>query len=301
MIISGIVCGPISADVVDRIVAIVNDDIVTLIELSRETSPYKKNIESSAYSDEKKKEMMQAVNKKILNALIDQSLTQQEAKRYHLNVSDSEINVAVENVKTSKSLTQEEFEKALEQEGLTLKEYRETIKKQILQTKLINHAVKSKVIITESEIKKSYEANRGKYSGKKKYHLRNILMDSEDEIKEIKKKLDKGKDFSSLAKEYSIASNASDGGDLGTFDVSNFSKSIKESISKLNKGDYTDVISTAQGFQIFYIKDIVLEGVKTLQQASDEIHAGLYREQVDKKFKTWLESLKKNAHIKIML
>jgi len=301
MIISFSFCQPISADVIDRIVAIVDDDIVTLVQLSKETSPYIKNIESSGYPDEKKKEMVQAINKKILTALIDQSLTRQEAKKYQINVSDTEINTAVENVKKAKSLSQEDLEKALGQEGISLKEYRENIKKQILQSKLINYSVKSKVIITESDIKKRYESNAEKYSGKKKYHLRNILMANEDKMKEIKKKLDKNKGFALLAREYSIASNASDGGDLGTFDIHNFSESIKDSISKLNKGGFTDVISTAQGFQIFYIEDIVLEGVKTLQQAYDEIHEILYREQVDKKFKTWLESLKKKAHIKIML
>ncbi|MCK5695015.1 MAG: SurA N-terminal domain-containing protein [Desulfobacula sp.] len=301
MIISVSFCWTVSADMVDRIVAIVNDDVVTLVQLNKETSPYIKNIGSSEYSAEKKKEMVQTINKKILNALVDQSLTQQEAKKYHINVSDIEIDNAVENVKSSRSLTQEEFEKALEKEGLILKEYRENVKKQILQAKLINHAVKSKVIITESEIKKSYEANMEKYSGKKKYHLRNILMGNEDEIKEVKKKLDKNKKFIFLAKKYSIASNASDSGDLGTFDISNFSKNIKDSISTLNKGEYTNGISTAQGFQIFYVEDIVIEGVKTLDQAYDEIHATLYNEQVEKNFKTWLESLKKKAHIKIML
>ena len=301
IIISVSFCGSISADVIDRIVAIVDNDIVTLVQLNKETSPYMKNIESSEYSGDKKKEAIQTINKKILNALIDRSLTQQEAKKYHLDVSVVEIDNAVENVKESKSITQEEFEKALEQEGLTLKDYRENIKKQILQAKLINHAVKSKVIITESEIKKVYEDSTKKYSGKKKYHLRNILIKNEDEIKEIKKKLDKNKDFSSLAKEYSIASNASDGGDLGTFDINNFSISIKDSISKLNKGDYTDVMQTTQGFQIFYVEDIVVEGVKTFQEAYDAIHASLYNEQVEKRFKTWLESLKEKAHIKIML
>jgi len=301
IIISFSFCWSVSADVIDRIVAIVDNDIVTLVQLNKESAPYMKNIESSGYPDEKKKEMIQAINKKILTALIDQSLTRQEAEKYQINVSDTEINNAVENVKKAKSLSQEELEKALGQEGLALTEYRENVKRQILQAKLINYSVKSKVIITESDIKKRYESNAEKYSGKKKYHLRNILMDNEDEIKEIKKELDKSKKFIPLAKKYSIASNASDGGDLGTFDIDNFSESIKNSISKLSKGDYTNVISTAQGFQIFYIEDIVLEGAKTLEQAYDEIHEILYREQVDKKFETWLESLKKKAHIKIML
>ena len=301
ILVSYSLCGSISADVIDRIVAIVDDDIVTLVQLRKETAPYRKNMGASGYSDEKKNHLMQDIDKKILNALIDQSLTQQEAKKYRINVPEADIDNAVENVKRNKSLSQEEFEIVLEHEGLTLKEYRENIKKQILQTKLINHAVKSKVIIMESDIKKEYQANTDKYSGKRKYHLRNILMNNEDKIKEIKNKLDENKEFISLARKYSIAPNAQDGGDLGTFDISNFSKGIKESISKLNKGEFTDVITTAQGFQIFYIEDIVQEGAKTLEQAHEEIYENLYREQVEKKFVSWLESLKKKAHIKILL
>jgi len=234
-------------------------------------------------------------------AMVDRSLTQQEAQKYQINVSDAEVDNALENVKKVRSLNQEEFENALNQEGLTLKEYRENVKKQILQSRLINNVVKSKVIISESDIKNHYDVNAQKYSGEKKYHLRNILMDNEDGIKEIRKKLDEKNDFSALAKKHSISSNASEGGDLGFFDIQNFSENIKAIISGLNIRDYSKVISTPQGFQIFYVEDIVMEGNKTLQQAYNEIQEILYNEQVEKKFEIWLESLKKNAYIKIML
>ncbi len=294
-------CGSISAEVVDRIVAIVDNDIITLGELSKETAPYIQNMDSSGYSQEKKEAAIKQINLKVLSALVDRLLTQQEAKKFQISVSDSEVDNALENVKKARSLTQEEFENALKQEGITIKEYREDIQKQILQSKLINNTVKSKVIITESDIKNYYEANAQKYSGKKKYHLRNILMDKEDGIKKVLAELNLKKDFASLAKQYSLSSNASDGGDLGFFDIQNFSENIKEIISGLNIKDYSKVISTPQGFQIFYVEDIVLEGSKTLEQAHKEIHELLYNEQVEKKFKNWIESLKKNAHIKIML
>lgn len=294
-------CPPISAEVVDRIVAIVNDDIVTLVQLNKATAPYRKKLEVSGYSNEKKQEVTREINQKVINGLIDKTLTQQEAKRYQISVSDAELDRSVENVMKNKSLSPAEFSRALEQDGITLEEYRENIKEQILQSKIINNAVKSKVIISDTDIKEFYQANQEKYSGQKKYHLRNILMDTEDEADKIKSELDKKKDFITLAKDYSTASNASDGGDLGLFDISNFSENLKESISKLNKGDYTDVIKTPQGFQIFYIEDIVFEGGKTYEQAFDEIHGELYREQVEKKFESWLESLKKKATIKIML
>ena len=126
-------------------------------------------------------------------------------------------------------------------------------------------------------------------------------MKDKSKIDEVKKKLDGKEDFSALAKQYSMAPNAPDGGDLGTFDVTSFSVGIKDSISLLKKGEYTDVIQTPQGFQIFYAVEIEQGNNKTFEQVRDEIQESLYQEQVKEKFETWLESLKKKAHIKILL
>ncbi len=291
----------VSAEVIDKIVAIVDSDIITLVELNKATSVYRNKIEAEAHSDDQKQKMIQEINAKILNALIDNSLTQQEAKKYRISVADNAVDNAVENMMQSRSMSLEELEKALDHDGLTLTEYRKNIKKQILRTKLINHAVKSKVVVLESDIELYYKNNKENYSGHKKYYLRNILMNKEDKIQEISSQLNDKKDFRALAKQYSIAPNAKDGGDLGLFDIQNFPDNIKTEIAKLKKGQFTDIITTPQGFQIFYIEDIVLKGGKTYEQARDEINKILYNAQAEKKFKTWLESLKQNAHIKIML
>ena len=291
----------VSAEVIDKIVAIVDSDIITLVELNKETSVYRNKIEAEAHSDDKKQKMVQEINVKVLNALIDNSLTQQEAIKYRISVSDNAVDNVVKNMMESRSMSLEQLEKALDNDGLTLTEYRKNIKKQILRNKLINHAVKSKVVVLESDIKSYYENHKEDYSGQKKYYLRNILINKEDKIQEISSQLDAKKDFKELAKQYSIAPNAKDGGDLGLFDIQNFPDNIKTEIAKLKKGQFTDIIITPQGFQIFYIEDIVFDGGKTYDQARDEIHKILYNAQVEKKFKTWLESLKQNAHIEIML
>ncbi|MFH2057861.1 MAG: peptidylprolyl isomerase [Pseudomonadota bacterium] len=288
------------AEIVDKIVAIVNDDIVTLVDVQKGAEPYIKKITASGYSQDKQDEMIEKVNEDILNSMIEITLTRQEAERYGIVISEEEIDNVVENIKNRKSLTQKEFEEALGYEGINIVEFRENIKKQRLQERIINYAVNSKVVITESDIKHYYSANNQKYAGKQKHHLRNILMEDMEKISQIKQRLDENQSFIELAKQFSTASNASDGGDLGLFDITNFSKEIKESISKLNKGQYTDVITTAQGFQIFYLQDIVLEGNQSYEQASKEIKEILYQQLVEEKFKTWLETLKKNAHIKKM-
>ncbi|MFH2091191.1 MAG: SurA N-terminal domain-containing protein [Pseudomonadota bacterium] len=290
-----------AAEIVDKIVAIVNNDIVTLVDIQKGAAPYMKNIEASGYSREKQDELIRNVNQDILNSMIERILTQQEAERYGILIPDEEIDSAIENIKSRRSLSQKEFEDALIYEGLNIADFRENIKKQLLQSKIINVAVKSKVVITESGIKQYYSDNKEKYAGKQKHYLRNILMQDKEKISQIKHKLDDGQSFIELAKQFSMASNAAEGGDLGLFDIYNFSKEIKESLSSLKAGQYTDVVTTTQGFQIFYVQDIVLDGEQPYEVVSKEIEETLYQQQVEKKFKVWLETLKQNAHIKIML
>lgn len=289
------------AEIVDRIVAIVDEDIITLVQLENETDAYRKKIEAAGYPEEKKQEMIQEVNTQILNSLIDASLTRQEARKYNIDISEQDVTKAVENFRSNRSLSQEEFEQGLEKEGLSIEDFRDNMKNQIIQGRIINYAVRSKVVVTEKEIEQYYNDNIQLFSGQKKYHLRNILKADENALNEVKIKLDMNQDFAQLAREYSEAPNAGDGGDLGLFDINNFSETIKEKISLLEKGDHTDVIQTGKGFQIFFVEDIVVAGQKTPEEARETIHKTLNQEKMEAKFKTWLESLKEKAHIKIML
>ncbi len=219
----------------------------------------------------------------------------------NISVYDEEIDETIQRVMVSKGMTSEEFEQALTQDGMTLDSYKQKIREQRLQSRIINKSVRKKVIITEEDVQRYYDEHLEKYQGQKKYHLRNILDRNEDKLKELKLKLDNNEDFAQLAKENSIAPNASDGGDLGFFDINMFSLTIKDSISKLNKGEHTDVITTSQGYQIFFVEDIILEGKKTVQEAKEEIEQILFQERAKDKFSQWLKSLKEKAHIKKML
>ena len=190
---------------------------------------------------------------------------------------------------------------ALAAEGILYKDYRAKIKGEILQSMLINRAVRSKVIITDSDIKAYYETHGEAFTGIKKYHLRNILMENEADIRAVEKKLKGNFSFAKLAKEYSIATNASEGGDLGVFDINNFSENIKKGLETLGKGDHTPILEAGQGYQILFVEEILMEGNKTLEQAKDQIENLLYKEKAEKRFVEWIDSLKKSAHIKIML
>jgi peptidyl-prolyl cis-trans isomerase SurA len=294
-------CSMVQATIIDRIVAIVNNDIITSVELNGSLAPYLKKIEASGYTSDKKMEVIKKLEQDVLNTLIDEKLTQQEAKRLNISVSDEEVTATVKRFMASKGMTKEAFEKALSLDGMTWESYTQEIKEHRMQNRIINRSVRSKVIITDEDVKRYYNAHIDKYQGQKKYHLRNILDNNEAKLKKLKLKLDNNEDFSQMAIDHSIAPNASEGGDLGVFDIDMFSINIKESISKLKKGEFTDVVTTFQGYQIFYVEDILLDGKMTIDQAKPEIQQLLFEDQVKEKFMKWLTSLKEKAHIKKML
>ncbi|HKL00217.1 MAG TPA: SurA N-terminal domain-containing protein [Desulfotignum sp.] len=288
-------------EIVDRIVAIVNNDIITLSELNEATRPYRERIDVSDKSRAEKNEMIQSLEHDILHKMIDRVLTRQEAARRNITVSDADIQAAIENFKKQNNLDQEGLEKGLEAEGITLAEYRDRIREDILQSMLINREVRSKVIITREDIAAYYENHADAFKGEKKYKLHNILLETRQGIQEVEAMLEKGVPFQEAARQYSVAPNADDGGDLGVFDIGNFNETIRDAVLPLKEKEYSDIIQAGRGYQIIYVEDIQETGGKTLDQAKDEIQDILYKEQVEQKFADWIASLKENAHVKILL
>lgn len=302
------VCG----ELVDRIVAIVNDDTITLSELNEALGPYAGQIRESLYESEKKRKMLFKLREDILNRMIDQKLTDQESKRLGVSVHEGEVDKRIEQVKREHFFTEEELKKAIAAEGYTLEEYREQIKEQMLRIRLINVEVKSKIAITEKEIRDYYEKLKEAYQEKKKYHLRSILIrapfsatadqraDALKRIEAVVNELKAGAAFDELAMRYSEDVTAKEGGDLGLFSLEELSPEFQETVRWMKEGEISPVLETSQGYQVLMLQEINKSPGKTLKEARIEIQERLYREVVEEKYKAWLKALRKRSHIKII-
>ncbi|OQY00898.1 MAG: hypothetical protein B6I26_06400 [Desulfobacteraceae bacterium 4572_130] len=300
-------------EVVDRIIAIVNNDVITSIELNKVIVPYIKKINSLGYSGEKKEQALLKIKKDMLNRLIDRKLTDQEIARLSLKISDEELNNAIERLKKSKFMSQEDIEKILKKEGISFKDYRERIRKNLLRPKLVNFSVKSRVVITDKDIEKYYNNHKEEFAGINEYHVFNIFFavppyasdalkaEKLNKINQIIKMLENGEDFKILAQNFSESKNAFEGGNLGILRLETLDINVRKAISQLNKGEYTGAIMTDQGYQIFYLENIHKIKGKSLEQVSEEISKKLYNEILEEKFDSWLDLLRKKSYIKIML
>jgi len=301
-----------SAEVVDRIVAVVNDDIILLSELDESFKPYADRIMALGYSIEEQRRMLFNVREEMLNQLIDQKLTDQQVMRSKITASDNEIDSAIERLKETNFFTDEELREMLGIEDLTMEEYRKRIKDQILRAKLVNLEIKSKIVITKEDIESYHKSHSDKYGGMKKYRLNNIIMKvssfaSEEEKLVVLEKMEMvltelkaGNPFDIIANIYSESSYVSDEGGLGLFELKELSPMIQEAIKDIKAGEFTPVLDTDQGYQIFYIQEIVNVPGMSLEEASPEIEDILYKEVVDKKFRSWIDELRKMSHIKII-
>ncbi len=300
-------------EIVDRIVAVVNDDIVTHLEVEAEMAPYVKRIKEAGYTSDVEQEMMYNVRRDVVHKLVDQKLTDQEIERYRITVSEEDIDNSIEQIKAEKKWTDEDIREALKNEGITMELYREGLKQQALRQKLVNRAVKSNIVITKEDIASYYADNPQKFAGELKYKLRNIIkraaasssMAEKDSamqmMQSLRLKLIDGQSIESVIQETGGSSNNLVSSDLGVLRYQDFAPQLKSALDGLPKGAYTKIIETPQGYQIFYIEDILRENAQSLEQATPEIEEILLKAQTEKEFNNWIEALRKNSHIKIIL
>jgi len=300
------------AEIVDRIVAVVNDDIITLFELNQSIKPYEDKIHALGYAEEKERRMIFKVREGVLSQLIDRKIEDQQIKRSNIKISEEQIDQTIEQIKEKNFFTDEDLRLALAKDGLTMEAYRNKIKEEILRTRLISLEVKSKIVITEEDIAAYYEKHLDMYGGKQKYHLRNILITiptfaDENEKLEIRAKIDEilnelnaGESFETMARDYSESSTAPEGGDLGLFELDSLSPQLQKTIKGMKSGEFTPVLETDQGYQIFFLQEILKTPGKSLEDVSPEIQRILFEENADKKYQEWIEGLRKQSAIKII-
>jgi peptidyl-prolyl cis-trans isomerase SurA len=296
---------PAAAELVDRIVAVVNDDVILLSELEQATAPYLERLSTMGYPPEKEAQMRYKVREDILAQLIDRQLTDQEVRRLGISVTPAEIDSAIERVKETNFLTDETLREAIAQQGYTMAQYRENVRNQILRTKLVNQEIRSRTVITDEDIKAYYESHPEEFAGQRRYHLRSILLprdlpDLARRQRQIDEALEGGASFAEVARQYSRAPQAPEGGDLGEFPLASLSPTVRRAVEPLAEGETSAWVDTEQGYQRFHVDKIRGGEGRSLEEVAARIQETLYKQFVDEKFRSWLEALRQRSYIHVV-
>ena len=306
-------CGPIpfSQAVVDRVVAVVNKEIITLSEVEKRIPPLKETMVTEHRLE--KQERMQALCREVLERLIEEKLIDQEAKRAGIKISSKDIEATVEEIKRRNNASQEDLEKALAVEGLTIETYKKQIEKTLQRQKLINWEVKVEEKPGEKELREFYQNNISRYRTNETYRPGQILFAipkgaTPEEIREIRKrcqnvleKIRGGEDFGEMALLYSEDASNKDRGDLGYFRKGELLPVFEREALHLKVGEVSGIIRTDFGFHIIKLLDRKGTDPLPFEEVTERVKADYYEGKMEKAFKQYLSTLKEKAIIEIKL
>lgn len=300
------------AGVADRIVAIVNNDVVTLSELNGAFDPYRARVEANLQGAEREKALSEA-RLMVLNRLVDNLLMEQQARKNKIEIKDADVDEALKELARRRNFSQEDMKKALEKEGTTLEVYRKSVRDQLMRIRLVQREVKNKVAVSDEEIGAYYLKNRADYEGQEAVRLRQILLaapKADDpaareklraDAEAIRKRLTAGEPFERLSAQFSQGPAADAGGDIGFIEKGMVLPEIEDAAFALPLNQISPVIETSAGFHILQVTDRRGAGLKDIESVRGEIREKLENEKMEKKYEEWLAELRKQSHVEIKL
>jgi peptidyl-prolyl cis-trans isomerase SurA len=301
-----------SEAVVDRVVAVVNQEIITLSEVERSSQPLQREIQTEDRLE--RRERVQEVFRMVLERLIEEKLIDQEVKKSGFKVSSREVEEAVEGIKRKNAVNQEQFEKLLAAEGLTFEAFKKEIEKKLLRTKLIKWAVKVEYKAAEKELRDFYQKNADRYQINESYQVGQILFlvqneATPEEIREIRKRcqrvlerIKEGEDFGEMALHYSEdPGSRKDRGDLGYFKRGELLPALEKEIVRLEIGAVSGIIRTDFGFHILKLLDRKGGEPLPFEEIRTRVQADYYEKEIEKAFEEFLTKLKEKSVIEIKL
>lgn len=296
-------------DVADRVVAVVNNDAITLGEVQESIANFRAESrdQGTNVSDED-------LARRILTRLIDARLQLQEADRDKITVEDNEVNEEMaERIKRYGLSSQAEFEKLIKEQGIRLEAVKKRVREALRLSKVIRRKVALRISVTDAEIDQYLAENRAKLETGLSYHARHILIvpDAPAEGPQwdaaraqalaVRDELSGGADFAETAQKYSGDASAKDGGDLGTLKRGELSQDVEAVILALGRGQLSEPFRSPLGYHIFRLESKeTLEG-EGLARARQQIREILFREKYETRLEAWLKEIKQRAIIEVRM
>ncbi|MBC8282603.1 MAG: peptidylprolyl isomerase [Nitrospinae bacterium] len=294
--------------VLDRVVAKVNSEIITLSSVEERAEVLKQKYRNDlAGLDEKK------ILKETIEMMIGEKLQLQEGKKMGLEVDDGAVEAAMKEIERNNGLGEGQLAAMLQSEGRSLESYKNHIRDQILVSKVTRFELGSRIKVSDRKIAKYYHEHQKEFWETGKAKVRHILMLSDksapadkrkakyNQIKEILSEIKNGKDFVEAAKEYSEDVSASSGGDVGFIEKGKMVPAFEEAVYSLREGEISDVVETEFGFHIIKVDEVQRGRTLPLKEVKDKIHYILSAEKQKTAYEDWMNELKKSAFIEISL
>jgi len=303
---------PAQAEVIDRIVALINDTALTFYDVKKAAVPYmlQQGINPAILQNPQGRN---EIYREVLKDQVDRLLLAQDAATLGIAVSDAEVEQWLTRTRQQQNLSDAQFREMVAGYGMDYQTYREMIRDNLLKMRVIKVKIGSQINITEEDVERAYRERFGEDGGKVKViELANILIkpaDSSPEAFEAARKkahaarqaIRDGAEFGEAARMFSEGPGAANGGYMGRFAEGELEASFGDIAFAMEAGSISDVVQTAFGFQIIQVREVTYQATANADARRAELHAELQQEAVDRQLQTYLQKLRAQSFVETSL
>ena len=289
-----------AGEVMDRIIAIVNDDIITLKEAEKHVRVEKEGrfVSINEYLTNLR------LQEKI-DLLIDDVLIRQQAKKFKIDVSDKEVEGIIDNIKKQYLIDDAELKEKLKEDNISYEDFVAGLRSNVVKGRLLTRVISPDVNLTEKDLRQYYDKHKDEFVDEE-YRLQQIFVsgqrDGQKRVTEAYNLLQEGKSFESVAKDYSDdTKSASAGGDIGYVKKVDLIPQLRAAVVFLTPGVYSSIITTPYGFHILKLVEKKKGETLTFEMARDSIHEKIVQAESEKRYKDYVGKLRKGSYIEVKI
>lgn len=247
----------------DRIAAVVNDDVITRLDLDERTRYAISQLKQQGTPLPPR----ETLEKQILDRMIGDRVQLQFAKETGLRVEDAELDRAINRIAQENKLTLQQLRQTMEKDGVPFSKFREDIRNEIIMTRLREREVDNRITVTESEVDNFIGTQQGQEGLSDEYYLSHILVTvpenaSPEQIQARRERAEQalaqlrsGTDFRQVAATFSEAPDALQGGTLGWRDAARLPTLFVDALKTMRPGEVSAVLRSANGFHILRLNE----------------------------------------------
>ncbi len=301
------------AELIDRVAAVVNNDIITLSEVETRIAPDAQRLRNEPDAT-RRAEARTVLLKRGLELLVGEKLMETQVRELNIEVADSEIEMGMDDVKKQNNINTEQFEGLLAQEGYTLVSYKAFMRKHLARLKLVNLKVRSKVKISDEDLKAEYARWAHDESNEFEVHARHLLVQvapkatpEQIEVARLKAAMlmeearKPGTNFAELAKKKSEGPSAADGGDLGFFKRGVMVAEFEKAAFTLPVGGISDPIRTKFGWHVLKVEEHKVLSAPPFEEVKEQLRDKMLRGQLEKYTDQYVQELRAAAVVDVKI
>jgi peptidyl-prolyl cis-trans isomerase SurA len=293
------------ADVIERVVATVNNEAIFLSDLRTRAAPFLPQV-ADAPTETERASRLKELYDELLNFLIDEQLVRQLATSSGIRVTEADVDGAIENLRAQNNMTEEQFQEALDAQGFTTAQYRKDLKRQLIRLKVVNERVRSRVNVTEEEVRARYEERARGEGNDIRFHVSYLVVpvaEAASAIQVAAKRQEAAQLRAALTPEnFEARALELGGGDLGWLTKGDLPEELERGILPLSAGEISEPVRGSKGFHIFFLEE---REVGANFPSFEEMKQELFREMLDaamlRQEKIFLEEIRRKAVINRML